>query len=437
MKVSVIGLGYVGTVVAGCLAKSGHEVIGVDVQSDKVGLVNAGKSPIIEPEIDAIIGDRVAAAHLTATTSLETAVALTDVVLVCVGTPGLANGRVDLTHLKRVCEQIGAALHTHPGAPVVVIRSTVPPGTTRNVLIPLLEAASGRTAGVEFGVCFNPEFLREGTAVRDFYDPPQTVVGELNHASGDVLAKLYNGLPGPLVRTDLETAEMVKYVCNTWHALKIGFANEIGRLCKAVGIDGHRVMDTFCRDHKLNISASYLKPGFAFGGMCLPKDLRALLSEARARDVAVPILSAVLPSNQLELDLGVSAVIDAGHRKVGILGISFKAGTDDLRESPMIELAERLIGKGFDVRIYDRNVNMAKVSGANRDYVLHRIPHISCLLLESIDALLEHAETVVIGNAAPEFGAVASRVTAQQHVVDLVRIADARATSGAYAGLNG
>lgn len=436
MKVSVIGLGYVGTVVAGCLAKDGHEVIGVDVQPDKVGLVNAGKSPIIEPEIDAIIEDRVAAARLTATTNLETAVALTDVVLVCVGTPGLANGRSDLTHLKRVCEQIGAALRTHPGAPVIVIRSTVPPGTTRDVLIPVLEAASGGRAGVEFGVCFNPEFLREGTAVRDFYDPPQTVVGELNHASGDVLAKLYGDLPGPLVRTDLETAEMLKYVCNTWHALKIGFANEIGRLCKAMGIDGHRVMDAFCRDHKLNISTSYLKPGFAFGGMCLPKDLRALLGEARARDVAVPILSAVLPSNKQQLDLGVSAVIDAGHRKVGILGLSFKAGTDDLRESPMVELAERLIGKGFDVRIYDRNVNMAKVSGANRDYVLHRIPHISCLLLETMDALLEHADTVVIGNAAPEFGAVASRVAERQHVIDLVRIAEARVTSGAYAGLS-
>lgn len=436
MKVSVIGLGYVGTVVAGCLAKDGHEVIGVDVQPDKVGLVNAGKSPIIEPEIDAIIEDRVAAARLTATTNLETAVALTDVVLVCVGTPGLANGRSDLTHLKRVCEQIGAALRTHPGAPVIVIRSTVPPGTTRDVLIPVLEAASGGRAGVEFGVCFNPEFLREGTAVRDFYDPPQTVVGELNHASGDVLAKLYGDLPGPLVRTDLETAEMLKYVCNTWHALKIGFANEIGRLCKAMAIDGHRVMDAFCRDHKLNISTSYLKPGFAFGGMCLPKDLRALLGEARARDVAVPILSAVLPSNKQQLDLGVSAVIDAGHRKVGILGLSFKAGTDDLRESPMVELAERLIGKGFDVRIYDRNVNMAKVSGANRDYVLHRIPHISCLLLETMDALLEHADTVVIGNAAPEFGAVASRVAERQHVIDLVRIAEARVTSGAYAGLS-
>jgi len=436
MKVSVIGLGYVGTVVAACFAKSGHEVIGVDVQADKVGLLNAGKSPIIEPDIDAIIEDRVAAGYLTATTNLEAAVALTDVVLVCVGTPGLANGRIDLTQLQRVCEQIGAALRTHPGAPVVVIRSTVPPGTTRDVLIPVLEAASGGTAGVEFGVCFNPEFLREGTAVRDFYDPPQTVVGELTHASGDVLVKLCGGLPGSLVRTDLETAEMVKYVCNTWHALKIGFANEIGRLSKAVGIDGHRVMDLFCNDHKLNISTAYLKPGFAFGGMCLPKDLRALLSEARARDVAVPILSAVLPSNRQQLDLAMSAVIDAGYRKVGILGITFKAGTDDLRESPVLELAERLIGKGFDVRVYDRNVNMAKVSGANRDYLLHRIPHISGLLLESIDALLEHAETVVIGNAAPEFGTVASRVTARHHVVDLVRIADASATSGAYAGLN-
>lgn len=437
MKVSVIGLGYVGTVVAGCLAKSGHEVIGVDVQADKVGLVNAGKSPIIEPEIDAIIEDRVATGHLTATTNLEAAVALTDVVLVCVGTPGQANGRIDLTHLNRVCDQIGAALRTHPGAPVVVIRSTVPPGTTRDMLIPVLEAASGGSAGVEFGVCFNPEFLREGTAVHDFYDPPQTVVGELNHASGDVLAKLYGGLPGPLVRTDLETAEMVKYVCNSWHALKIGFANEIGRLCNAIGIDGHRVMDTFCRDHKLNISTSYLKPGFAFGGMCLPKDLRALLGEARVRDVSLPILSAVLPSNRQQLDLGMRAIIDAGQRKVGILGISFKPGTDDLRESPLVELAERLVGKGFDVRIYDRNVNMAQVSGGNRDYVLHRIPHIACLLVESVDALLEHADTVVIGNAAPEFGAVASRVTARQHVVDLVHMADARATSGAYAGLDG
>ena len=437
MKVSVIGLGYVGTVVAGCLAKAGHEVIGVDVQADKVGLVNAGKSPIIEPEIDAIIEDRVAAGQLTATTNVEAAVALTDVVLVCVGTPGHVSGRIDLTHLQRVCEEVGAALRTHSGAPVVVIRSTVPPGTTRNVLIPVLEAASGGTAGVEFGVCFNPEFLREGTAVRDFYDPPQTIVGELNQASGDVLAKLYGGLPGPFVRTDLETAEMVKYVCNSWHALKIGFANEIGRLCTAIGIDGHRVMDAFCRDHKLNISTSYLKPGFAFGGMCLPKDLRALLAEARVRDVTLPILSAVLPSNQLELDLGLRAVIDAGHRKVGILGISFKAGTDDLRESPMVELAERLIGKGFDVRIYDRNVNMAKVSGANRDYVLHRIPHVSCLLLDSIDALLEHADTVVIGNAAPEFGVVASRVTARQHVVDLVHVAEVRATGAVYADLDG
>ena len=436
MKVSVIGLGYVGTVVAGCLARLEHEVIGVDVQGDKVGLMNAGKSPIIEPEIEAIIENRVAAGALTATTDLASAVALTDVVLVCVGTPGLPNGRIDLKHVRQVCTEIGAALRDHPCAPVIVIRSTVPPGTTRNVLIPLLEAASGRKAGVEFGVCFNPEFLREGTAVRDFYEPPQTVVGELNHASGDVVAKLCVGLSGPLVRTDIETAEMVKYVSNTWHALKIGFANEIGRLCKAIQIDGRLVMETFCRDHKLNISTSYLKPGFAFGGMCLPKDLRALLSEARSRDVELPILDAVLPSNEQQLELGVRAVIDSGQRRIGILGISFKAGTDDLRESPMVELAERLIGKGFDVRIYDRNVNMAKVNGTNRDYVLNRIPHIAGLLVESVDALLEHAETIVIGNAAPEFATVASRAQPTQRVIDLVGVVHERTASCAYAGLN-
>jgi GDP-mannose 6-dehydrogenase len=373
---------------------------------------------------------------LTATTDLASAVVLTDVVLVCVGTPGLANGRIDLKHLRQVCTEIGAALRDHPRAPVIVIRSTVPPGTTRNVLIPLLEETSGRKAGVEFGVCFNPEFLREGTAVRDFYNPPQTVVGELNHASGDVVAKLCVSLSGPLVRTDVETAEMVKYVSNTWHALKIGFANEIGRFCKAVHIDGRLVMDTFCRDDKLNISAAYLKPGFAFGGMCLPKDLRALLCEARSHDVALPILDAVLPSNAQQLELGVRAVIDSGNRKVGILGISFKAGTDDLRESPMVELAERLIGKGFDVRIYDRNVNMAKVNGTNRDYVLHRIPHIACLLVESIDAVLEHAEIIVIGNAAPEFATVASRATAGQRVVDFVGVVHERKASCVYAGLN-
>ncbi len=436
MKICVIGLGYVGTVVAACLARLGHEVVGVDSQQSKVDFLNAGKSPIVEKDIDSLVGEQVRAERLAATTKLAAAVELTDLALVCVGTPAGRSGRIDLSHVRRVCEEIGPALRKHPGAPVVAIRSTVLPGTTRNVVIPALESASGRRAGVDFGLCMNPEFLREGTAVHDFLNPPKTVIGELNRASGEVLAKLYDGLPGPFVRTDLETAEMVKYVDNAWHALKVGFANEIGGICKAVGIDGHQVMDIFCRDQKLNISASYLKPGFAFGGTCLPKDLRALLANAASHDVSVPILNAVLPSNQLQLERGVRAVIDAGRDKVGILGLSFKAGTDDLRESPVVELAERLLGKGFDLRVYDANVNMAQINGTNRDYVLNRIPHISRLMVPSINKLLSHAQTIVIGNSAPEFQDVPNSMVEGQVLVDLVRIADMRSIAGVYEGIS-
>ena len=436
MKICVIGLGYVGTVVAGCLARLGHQVVGVDTQQSKVDLLNAGKAPIVEKDIDALIAEQVRAERLAATTNLPAAVALTDLTLICVGTPSNGNGRIDLTYVRRVCEEIGPALAKHPGAPVVAIRSTVLPGTTREVVIPALESTSGKRAGIDFGICMNPEFLREGTAVHDFLNPPKTVIGELNRASGDVLAKLYEGLPGPLVRTDLETAEMVKYVDNAWHALKVGFANEIGRICKAIGTDGHEVMDIFCRDLKLNISTSYLKPGFAFGGTCLPKDLRALIASAASHDVPVPILNAVLPSNQQQLERGIRAVIDAGHRKVGILGLSFKAGTDDLRESPVVELAERLLGKGFDLRVYDGNVNMAQINGTNRDYVLNKIPHISRLMVSGIDELLGHAETIVIGNSAPEFKDVPQSMIEGQVLIDLVRIADMRSVAGVYEGIS-
>ncbi len=436
MKICVIGLGYVGTVVAACLARLGHEVVGVDTQQSKVDLLNAGKAPIVEKDIDTLVEEQVRVERLAATTNLAAAVELTDLALVCVGTPADRNGRIDLTYVRRVCEEIGPALRKHPGAPVVAIRSTVLPGTTRDVVIPALESTSGRRAGIDFGLCMNPEFLREGTAVHDFLNPPKTVIGELNRASGEVLAKLYDGLPGPLVRTDLETAEMVKYVDNAWHALKVGFANEIGGICKAVGTDGHQVMDIFCRDLKLNISPSYLKPGFAFGGTCLPKDLRALLASAAAHDISVPILNAVLPSNQLQLERGLRAVIDAGRGKVGILGLSFKAGTDDLRESPVVELVERLLGKGFDLRVYDGNVNMAQVNGTNRDYVLNRIPHISRLMVPNIDQLLAHAQTIVIGNSAPEFKDVPKAMVEGQVLVDLVRIADMRSIAGVYEGIS-
>jgi GDP-mannose 6-dehydrogenase len=439
MKIAVVGLGYVGTVVAGCLAKAGNEVVGVDIDEGKVDLVNRGLSPIVEPEIGQILKEQVDAGMLSATTGLAACVARASLVLICVGTPSLGNGngngKIDLKYLKRVCKEIGQALPRARGYPVVSVRSTVLPGTTRGIVIPILEENSGGRAGVDFGVCMNPEFLREGTAVRDFYDPPKTVIGEFDRESGEVLAAVYSNLPGPQVRTELEAAEMVKYADNAWHALKIGFANEIGNVCKALAVDAHRVMDVFCLDRKLNISATYLKPGFAFGGLCLPKDLRALLSKASQLDVPAPILNAILPSNALQIERGVHAVIDAGNREVGVLGISFKPGTDDLRESPVVELAERLLGKGFDIRIYDRNVSLARVNGANRDHILNRIPHISRLMVPDIDAVLTHGKSIVVGNASPEFACLPKKVRDGQTIIDLVRISNERSAAGFYEGL--
>ena len=435
MKISVLGLGYVGTVVAGCLARAGHEVIGIDSEPSKVQLVNAGKSPIIEKEIDQVIAQQVEAGRLSATTEVTVAVQQSDLILVCVGTPGRSNGGIELGHVRRVCEQIGAALRAHPGAPVVVVRSTLLPGTTRELVIPTLEASSGRHAGTDFGVCVNPEFLREATAVHDYLNPPKTVIGELTRASGDLLASLYAELPAPLIRTDIETAEMVKYADNAWHALKVGFANEIGNCCKALQLDSHRVMEIFCQDTKLNLSSCYLRPGFAFGGSCLTKDLRALLHKAKSLDVSLPILSAVLPSNELQIERAVQTVIDQGSRKVGVLGFSFKAGSDDLRNSPVVELTERLLGKGFELRIYDGAVRLASIHGANRDYILHRIPHISGLMVSSIDEVLEHADTIVIGNAAPEFRDIPRRLGLRQTLIDLVRVSESRSASGVYEGI--
>jgi GDP-mannose 6-dehydrogenase len=435
MKISVLGLGYVGAVSAGCLARDGHEVIGVDPERVKVDLINEGRSPIIEKDIGGIIAEAVAAGRLAASTDLEAAVRHTDLALVCVGTPSMPNGGLDLRYVRRVCEQIGKTLAAHHGAPVIVMRSTMLPGSMREVVIPTLEKFSGKRAGEEFGVCINPEFLREGTAVHDYYHPPKTVIGEVNRASGDLLANLYGKMPGPMIRTDIETAEMVKYADNPWHALKVGFANEIGTLCKALQVDAHRVMEIFCQDLKLNLSPYYLKPGFAFGGSCLPKDVRALLHKAKTLDLNLPILASILPSNQLQIERGIQAVVDKTNRKVGILGFSFKAGTDDLRESPMVELTERLIGKGYDLRVYDRNVSLAALHGANRDYILNRIPHISRLMVPTIDEVLAHAETIVIGNAAPEFAEVPRRIGDGQTVIDFVRVCDSRTVLGVYEGL--
>ena len=434
MKISIMGLGYVGAVSAGCLAKEGHEVIGVDPQQTKVDLINAGKTPIIEKDIGEIIQQAVAAGKLRATMDVAEAVKHTDLSLVCVGTPSLGNGHIDLKYVRRVCEQIGEGLRDHAGH-TVVIRSTLLPGSMKAVVIPALEEASGLKAGIDFGLCINPEFLREGTAVADYFNPPKTVIGEVEKGSGDVLEKLYGHMPGPMIRTDYETAEMVKYADNTWHALKVAFANEIGNICKGLGLDSHKLMDIFCQDTKLNLSPYYLKPGFAFGGSCLPKDVRALSYKAKLMDVKVPIIDAILPSNDVQIERGIRAVIDKGSKKIGILGFSFKAGTDDLRESPMVELVERLIGKGYDLRVYDSNVRMAAIHGANKEYILNHIPHISKLMVNSIDEVLAHAGTIVIGNGSPEFKGIPARVGEQQQIVDLVRITAERSVEGVYDGI--
>jgi GDP-mannose 6-dehydrogenase len=430
MRLSIFGLGYVGTVSAACLASKGHQVIGVDKNETKVDLLNAGHSPIIETRIDELIGVAQKERRLRATVSAAEAIQESELSLVCVGTPSEVNGSLNLAHVRNVCTEIGAALRTLPRRHTIVIRSTVLPGTMRDVVIPLLEEASGKRAAVDFDVCFNPEFLREGTAVEDFHRPPKTVVGEQASRGGDAVLSLYEGIEAPVFRTTLEVAEMVKYVDNTWHALKVGFANEVGSICKALKIDGGEVMDMFCKDTVLNLSPYYLRPGFAFGGSCLPKDVRALRYRARTLDIEAPILNAILASNEVHIQRGVDLVMRQGRRRVGVLGFSFKAATDDLRESPVVELIERLIGKGYELALYDRNVNLARLVGANRDYILNRIPHISALMRESIDEVLTHSEVVVVGTAGREFGKIAGKIRPQQTLIDLVRVGGAFGSNG-------
>jgi GDP-mannose 6-dehydrogenase len=435
MNISIMGLGYVGAVSAGCLAADGHTVIGVDPNGTKVDLINQGVTPIVEKDIGEIIAKYSKKGSLRATTDVRAAVVESDISLICVGTPSQLNGSLDLHYVRNVCEEIGAALKEKHGFHLVVVRSTILPGTMRDVVIPTLEHASGKVAGKDFGVCNNPEFLREGTAVWDYRNPPKTVIGETDHRSGDILAQLYSGLDAPLIRTTIETAEMVKYVDNVWHALKVTFANEIGNICKPLSIDSHKVMEIFCKDTKLNLSPYYLKPGFAFGGSCLPKDVRALTYKGRSLDLDLPLLNSLLPSNERQVERGFNMVADKQKRKVGVLGFSFKAGTDDLRESPIVEVIERLLGKGFDLKIYDKNVNLAALTGANRDYILNHIPHISRMMVDTIDAVLQHAEVLVIGNGASEFKDIFSRLKPGQQVVDLVRITDSLSRKGEYDGI--
>ena len=434
MKISIFGLGYVGAVAAGCLAEGGHSVVGVDSNRTKVDMVNDGVAPIVEREIGEIIARHVSNGRLRATTDCREAVLETDISMICVGTPSQANGSLDLRYVRKVCEEIGSVLRDKGAFHIIVARSTMLPGTTRDVIIPILEQCSGLSVGQSFGVCYNPEFLREGTAVYDYWNPAKTVIGATDARSSDVLASLYGDLDANVIRSSIEVAEMVKYADNSWHALKVSFANEIGNICKALDIDSHDVMDIFCKDTKLNLSSYYLKPGFAFGGSCLHKDVRALNYKGRSLDLNLPVLNSIIESNQQQIALGYQMIESKGKRKVGVLGFSFKAGTDDLRESPIVELIERLLGKGFELKLYDRSVNSAKLLGANRDYIYHKIPHISILMADTIEEVMDHAEVLVVGNDSPEFRVAIAHRRSTQTVIDFVRISNSR-SSGDYDGI--
>jgi GDP-mannose 6-dehydrogenase len=431
MRISIFGIGYVGCVSAACFAHAGHDVIGVDVNPTKVDIINSGKSPIVEPQMNELISDVVKAGRLKATTDSLQAVQSSDVSLVCVGTPSKPNGSLDLGHVQRVCEEIGAAIATKDKRHIVVIRSTMLPGSVENVAVPALEKGSGKK---DFGVCVNPEFLREGTSVKDFYAPPFTLIGADDEETANVVRSLYSNIDAPVFITATKTAEMVKYVCNCFHALKVSFANEIGNICKAMELDSHEVMKVFCADTKLNLSPYYLKPGFAFGGSCLPKDLRAVSYKAKELDVDVPLLSAITATNKLQVEKALDMVLSTGNKQVGVLGFSFKAGTDDLRESPMVTLIETLLGKGLELVIYDRDVSLARLFGSNKAYIEEEIPHIAKLMRSSIDEVLNSANTIVIGNRSEEFRQIESRLRPGQTVIDLVRLFD-RTSGNGYQGI--
>ena len=424
-SVSVFGLGYVGAVTAACLAHKGNHVLGVDLSSSKVEAMEAGHSPIVEPRVSELFADCHKACRLHATTDAEAAVLKTEISFLCVGTPSLRNGKLDLGHIEPVCRQIGAALKKKKTFHLVVLRSTVLPGTAESIVIPTLENASDKRMGTDFGVCVNPEFMREGTAVADFLQPAITILGAADPAHSRVLRELYSWAPGRIFETSFRSAEMVKYVCNAWHAVKVAFANEVGTLAKELAVDAESVVEIFTADTKLNISASYLKPGFAFGGSCLPKDVRALNYRAKELDLKLPLFESLLPSNEEHLKRAVEMVLRTGKKKIGILGLSFKAATDDLRESPQVQLAKRLIGEGRQIQIWDDNVALGRLIGSNRQYIEEVIPHIGSLLCPTLEEVLVNAEVVVIATRDLNKASL-SNLRPDQLVIDLVNLEKTR-----------
>ena len=436
MKISIFGLGYVGCVTAACLARDGHDVIGVDIGEHKVKLLQSGRSPISEPGLDDLLSQLIREEKLHATMNSNEAVSNSAITLICVGTPSNHNGQINLQFIENVCKDIGLAMKNKPDYHVVVVRSTVLPGTVQEKLIPLLEEYSQKRAGLDFGVCMNPEFLREGSAIADYDHPGYIIIGEIDPQSGEIVAQMYQAVKAPVIRTQIKIAEMTKYVSNTYHALKIVFANEIGNLCKAQGIDGQEVMEIFCQDTHLNISKNYLKPGFAFGGSCLPKDVRALTYRAKERDVDVPVLNAIIQSNKMHIERAVELVENTGRQKIGVLGLSFKQKTDDVRESPTVSLVETLIGRGYDVAIYDEHVDPEKIMGANRAFLERELPHIASHMRSTIEKVVQEVDVVVIANGSAGFQYVPQLMREDQILIDLLGLAkNDHQKKGEYEGI--
>ena len=436
MKISIFGLGYVGAVSLACLARDGHEVIGVDIDQAKLDLIVAGKTPVVEEGMVDLMARVAGSGLVSVTRDTARAVRDSDISLVCVGTPSAHNGSQDQGAILALAREIGRALAGKSTPHVVVFRSTLVPGTVEDVLRPIIEAESGRRDGVDFHLCFQPEFLREGSSIRDYDKPPFTIVGANHALPAERLRELFGHLPCKLIQTSVRSAEMMKYCCNNFHALKITFANETARLCDALGVDPFEVMDLVCQDTQLNISRAYLKPGFAFGGSCLPKDLRATTHLARTHDVELPMHAAILPSNQAHLGLALRKILATGKRRIGFIGLSFKTGTDDLRESPLVTLAEQLIGKGMQLAIYDPEVHLAQLLGSNRRYIEQHLPHIGQLLCADLDPLIQSSDVLVLGQGGEKVrSSLISLSRSEQLVLDLIGLADARDIRARVEGL--
>jgi len=434
MKISVFGLGYVGAVSCACFAKIGHEVVGVDVNELKINLINSGKSPIVEKDLDEYIEEGINTGRIKATQDVAEAVHQTDLSIVCVGTPSQISGNIDLTYIYRVCNQIGEAIKSKDGFHTVVIRSTVVPGTIQQCA-QIIEDVSGKTHKVDFGVASNPEFLRESTAIEDFWHPPYTVIGTECKKSEEQLISLYQEIDAPIFTLKPEESEMIKYANNNFHAVKVTFANEIGNICKELGVDGQKVMEVVASDHKLNLSSYYMKPGFAFGGSCLPKDVRGLNYRAKSLDLKVPLLNSLMNSNRYQVKRGLQLIYETGKKKIGFLGFAFKAGTDDLRESPVVELIETLLGKGYQLSLYDSNILLSRLMGKNKDYLTGHIPHINRVLRDTVEDVIQESDVIVFGNKSDEFKKAIQTIPDNKIIIDLVRIDKNRLTGENYVGI--